>query len=76
MSVYADLRTRSRQIGLLQLVDQGLVTLDDPSEVEKHLPEIGKLPILTGYEDDGTPILVQAKKKVTVRMLMSHTAGK
>lgn len=63
-------------VALLQLVDKGLVDLDDPLEVEESLPEIGKIPLLKGYESDGTPILVKPENKVTVRMLMSHTAGK
>jgi CubicO group peptidase (beta-lactamase class C family) len=63
-------------LAALQLVDQGLVKLDSEEDIEKHLPEIGKLELLKGYGDDGKPILEKPKNKVTLRMLMSHTAGK
>jgi CubicO group peptidase (beta-lactamase class C family) len=59
----------------MQLVEQGLVSLDSPDDVAKHLPELVKLPLLKGYDDDGKAILVEPKNKITLRMLMSHTAG-
>ena len=39
----------------LQLVEQGKVTLDEP--VSKHLPELGKLEVLEGFDSAGKPIL-------------------
>jgi methyl acetate hydrolase len=62
-------------VAALQLVDQGSVSLDSEEDIEKYLPEIGTLKVLEGYQEDDTPILVNAKTKVTLRMLMSHTAG-
>lgn len=59
----------------MQLVEQGLVSLDSVEDVEKWLPELGTLPLIEGYEDDDTPILRQPKNKATLRMLLSHTAG-
>lgn len=59
----------------MQLVEQGLVSLDGTEDIEKHLPEIGGLEILKGYEEDGTPILVKPKNKITLRMLLAHTSG-
>ena len=62
-------------LAALQLVDRGIVSLDSEADVEKHLPEIGELQMITGYEEDDTPIFQKPTKKVTLRMLMSHTAG-
>lgn len=62
-------------IAALQLVDRGLVKLDSEADVEKHLPEIGQLQLLTGYGDDGQPTFKKPENKVTLRMLMSHSAG-
>jgi CubicO group peptidase (beta-lactamase class C family) len=50
--------------------------MDDPDIVEKHLPELGKLPILKGYTDDGKEILEEAKNKITLKMLLTHSSGK
>jgi hypothetical protein len=50
--------------------------MDDPEIIAKHLPELGKLPILKGYTDDGKEILEEAKNKITLKMLLSHSSGK
>ena len=63
-------------IAALQCVDQGLVNLDSEEDVEKYLPEIKTLPVLRGYDDEGKAILGEATKKVTLRQLLSHSAGK
>ncbi|KZV98346.1 beta-lactamase/transpeptidase-like protein [Exidia glandulosa HHB12029] len=55
-------------IAVMQLVEQGKVSLDEP--VEKILPEIANVKLL---KDDLT--LVEPKTKITLRMLLSHTAG-
>ena len=62
-------------IAALQCVDRGLVDLDSEDDVAKYLPEIAQLPVITGYEDDGKPKLQKAEKKVTLRQLLSHSAG-
>jgi CubicO group peptidase (beta-lactamase class C family) len=62
-------------IAALQCVDQGLVKLDSTEDVEKYLPEIKALQVLTGYKDNGEPVLEEQKKKVTLRQLLSHSAG-
>lgn len=49
-------------IGILQLRDRGLISLDDP--VVKYVPEFGKV------HDPYGPV-----EKVTIRSLLSHTAG-
>lgn len=62
-------------IAVLQLVDRGLVSLDSEEDIEKYLPELQVLEILTGYGDDGKPTTIKPKGKITLRMLMSHTSG-
>lgn len=67
------------QISCLQLLDQGLLTLDDPELIKTHLPEIAELRILKGYTDDepgkGEPIWEDPKRDITLRMLLTHTSG-
>ncbi|MBZ5576571.1 MAG: beta-lactamase family protein [Acidobacteriia bacterium] len=57
----------------LQLVERGKLTLDEPAS--KHLPELGKVQVLTGFDAAGKPILRPATKPVTLRNLMTHTSG-
>ncbi|PNS21906.1 hypothetical protein CAC42_504 [Sphaceloma murrayae] len=57
-------------IACLQLVEQGKMSLDDPQHLYKHVPEIEKLQVL---QDDLT--LKPREKDITLRMLLSHTAG-
>lgn len=57
----------------MQLVEQGKVDLDSIEDIEKYLPELGKLPILKSCDEE--PVLEPAQKKITSRMLLSHTAG-
>ncbi|PSK50382.1 hypothetical protein B9Z65_326 [Elsinoe australis] len=57
-------------IACLQLVEQGKLKLDDPKHLYQHVPEIEKLQVL---QDDHT--LKPREKDITLRMLLSHTAG-
>ena len=54
----------------MQAVEQGSLSLDDHKQVYKLCPELEKVKVL---QDDGT--LVDKKKDITLRMLLSHTAG-
>lgn len=55
-------------IACMQLVEQGKLHLDDGDEIEKLLPEFKDLKVL---QKDGT--LVEKKRKITLRMLLTHT---
>jgi CubicO group peptidase (beta-lactamase class C family) len=57
-------------IACMQLVEEGILRLDDGEQVEQLLPELKDLQVL---RPDGS---FEAKKnKITLRMLLSHTAG-
>ncbi|CAK9785896.1 beta-lactamase/transpeptidase-like protein [Cutaneotrichosporon oleaginosum] len=61
-------------VAVLQLVDRGLIDLDDPEVVEKHCPELCALPVLTGQ--DGDELLSEPRTQpLTVRRLLTHTSG-
>lgn len=60
-------------VGAMQLVEQGKLTLDEPAS--KHLPELGGLQVLEGFDSAGKPILRPCNKPVTLRHLLTHTSG-
>jgi methyl acetate hydrolase len=57
----------------MQLVEQGKLKLDDP--VGELLPDLAKPQILEGFDASGQPRLRPATKPITLRHLMTHTAG-
>lgn len=66
------------QISALQCVERGLLTLD--GDISEHIHELKDIKILTGFEDeDGEkekkPVYTEAKNKVTLRQLLSHSSG-
>ncbi|KIX10074.1 uncharacterized protein Z518_01155 [Rhinocladiella mackenziei CBS 650.93] len=56
-------------IACMQLVEQGKLTLDDSALVEKLAPELKAVQV---YENGK---LVPKKRAITLRMLLTHTAG-
>jgi len=57
-------------IACMQAVEQGKLRLDDAKQVYELCPELEKVKVL---QDDGS--LVDKKNDITLRMLLSHTAG-
>ncbi|PKX97003.1 serine hydrolase domain-containing protein [Aspergillus novofumigatus IBT 16806] len=57
-------------IACMQLVEQGVLNLDDADQVEKICPELKEVKVL---QDDGS--LVEKRRGITLRMLLNHTAG-
>jgi len=55
-------------VAALQLVEQGLISLDEP--LDDYLPEMAAIPILNAENE-----LVQAETSITLRHLLTHTAG-
>lgn len=62
-------------IAAMQLVEQGKLALDDADMVERIAPELKTIRILKGFDDKGKAILVQKKNRISLRMLLNHTAG-
>ncbi|MFN3997638.1 serine hydrolase domain-containing protein [Algoriphagus sp.] len=55
-------------VAALQLVEKGLINLDEP--LDNLMPEMNSIPILTETDE-----LVKARKAITLRHLLTHTAG-
>ncbi|KAF5332035.1 hypothetical protein D9758_014589 [Tetrapyrgos nigripes] len=60
-------------IAALQLVEKGLVDLDE--DITRVLHEWKDAKILTGFDDDGKPITRLARNKMTLRQLLTHSNG-
>lgn len=60
-------------VAAMQLVEQVKLELDAP--IGSVLPELAEPQVLDGFEEDGTPKLRAAEKPVTLRHLLTHTAG-
>jgi methyl acetate hydrolase len=59
--------------GAMQLVEQGKLSLDD--NIGKVLPDLANPQVLEGFNADGSPKTRPAKGPITLRQLMTHTAG-
>jgi CubicO group peptidase (beta-lactamase class C family) len=61
-------------LAVMQLVEQGKLSLDDPAE--KHLPELSNLKVFETFDAaTGGYTLRPARRAPTVRHLLTHTAG-
>ncbi|KAJ9499197.1 hypothetical protein H2202_005354 [Exophiala xenobiotica] len=60
-------------VACMQCVERGLLSLDDP--VTKVLPELNARRVLSGYDNEGKPILRDATKAITLRQLLTHSSG-
>ena len=60
-------------VAALQLVERGLVDLDEP--VGRLLPPLDRPEVLTGFDAAGAPMTRPAKSKITLGHLLTHTSG-
>jgi CubicO group peptidase (beta-lactamase class C family) len=60
-------------LAMMMLYEEGKWRIDDP--VARYIPEFAKMKVYTGQNADGTPMLEDAKRSMTMRELMTHTAG-
>jgi CubicO group peptidase (beta-lactamase class C family) len=59
--------------GAMQLVEQGKLQLEQP--MGALLPDLASPQVLEGFDDKGEPKLRAAKGPITLRHLLTHTAG-
>jgi methyl acetate hydrolase len=57
----------------MQLVEQGKLDLDGPAA--KVVPDLAKAVVLEGFAADGTPRTRAPRQAITLRHLLTHTAG-
>jgi methyl acetate hydrolase len=57
----------------LQLVEQGRLELDTPAA--HVVPALGDVGVLTGFDAQGKPLLRPPKRPITLRHLLTHSAG-
>ncbi len=57
----------------MQLVEQGKLDLDQPAG--EILPFLANPQVLLGFDSKGNPIMRSARSPVTLRKLLTHTAG-
>ena len=62
-----------RRVAAMQLVEQGKLALDRP--IGEVLPELAKTQVIEGFDATGKPKLRAAKRPITLRNLLTHTAG-
>jgi CubicO group peptidase (beta-lactamase class C family) len=58
---------------IMQLVEQGKLSLDD--HVEKYIPEVSQLRVTRDPEKGVNGPTIERKSEITVRQLLTHTAG-
>lgn len=57
----------------MQLIESGKIKLEDSAKL--YVPEISNLRVLTGFDQEGSPITRPTIKDITIKDLIFHTSG-
>jgi CubicO group peptidase (beta-lactamase class C family) len=60
-------------VAAMQCVERGKLVLDQPAG--EIMPDLADPQVLEGFDADGKPRLRPARRKITLRHLLTHTAG-
>ena len=60
-------------VAAMQCVERGTLALDQPAG--EIMPELAEPLVIEGFDARGEPKLRPARRKITLRMLLTHTAG-
>jgi len=60
-------------VAAMQCVERGKLALDQPAG--EIMSELAEPRVLEGFDADGKPILRPARRQITLRLLLTHTAG-
>lgn len=60
-------------VAAMQCVERGELKLDQPAG--EIIPDLAEPQVLQGFDAAGKPMLRPARRKITLRMLLTHTAG-
>jgi methyl acetate hydrolase len=60
-------------VAAMQCVERGQLSLDQPAG--EIMPDLADPQVLDGFDADGKPRLRPARRKITLRQLLTHTAG-
>jgi CubicO group peptidase (beta-lactamase class C family) len=60
-------------VAMMMLYEEGKWRLDDP--VTRYIPEFAKMQVYVGDNPDGTMKLEDARRSMTMREIMTHSAG-
>jgi CubicO group peptidase (beta-lactamase class C family) len=58
---------------LILLIQDGLLELDE--DIGMYVPTLNEQPVLTGFDAAGQPVLRPRNKPITLRHLLTHSAG-
>lgn len=60
-------------VAMMMLYEEGKWQLNDP--VSRYIPQFARMKVYVGKNEDGSPKLEDARRSMTMRELMTHTAG-